>query len=284
MKVQQLLWSVFLILVLTNCGSKNIKEQPQWQKYFQDAGIDSGAFELYDNTHDRVYVYNIPRNSTPYCPASTFKIFNSLVGLETNLIPDIDYVIQWDGVTRWNPDWNHDMDMQEAFKVSNVPYYQKVAEKIGRDTMQFYLDTVEYGNKKIGNELTTFWLDNSLQISPDEQLGFIKKLYFDKLPFSARSQRLVRSMMLQEENKQYKLYYKTGTAEQKDNYLCWLLGFFEKIEHETTVDTKIPVTHYRPYCFVLNFETKDKNVDFAKLKDIRINITKNIFKELELIK
>ena len=286
MKTTRLLLAIASMLVLsTSCYKDNIHKKPEWSKYFTERGIDSACFEVYDNTHDQVFVYNLERASRRFSPASTFKIFNSLVGLETNLAPDIDYIIKWDGVERWNKDWNQDLDMKAAFEYSSVPYYQALARKIGRDTMQHYLDTMRYGNKQIGSRVDTFWIDGSLQISPDEQVGFLKRMYFDKLPLSKRSQRLVRTLMLHEKNDAYRLYYKTGTMPtDHDTYICQLVGFLEKVEIQQNVETKQAETNYRPYFFALNFETKDKNVDFDKLKQTRVDIAKDIFKDLGYIK
>ena len=169
-----------------------------------------------DHTHEEIFFFNKERCVTRYTPASTFKIFNSLVALETAIAPDDRYMIPWDSVVRFRPEWNRDMDLREAFRVSNVGYYQELARRIGKNNMQHYLDTVRYGNQRMGSQVDAFWLNDTLQISADEQLGLVKKLYFDQLPFSDRSQRIVRSMMLQEETDDYKLYYKTGTGDYKD--------------------------------------------------------------------
>ncbi len=67
--------------------------------------------------------------------------------------------------------------------LSAVPYYQEVARRIGKDTMQFWLDSLSYGTKKITTAIDTFWLDNSLKITPDEELGLVKRLYFNQLAF-----------------------------------------------------------------------------------------------------
>jgi len=71
-----------------------------------------------------------------YTPASTFKIVNSLIGIQTGKINDENMVIKWDSVKRWNEDWNKDLSMAEAFRVSAVNYYQEVARRIGHDTMK----------------------------------------------------------------------------------------------------------------------------------------------------
>ncbi len=275
------LFSSFLFF---SCSRHNINEKKDWQRFFTEEGIDSATFEVFDNTHDQVYILNIPRASKPYSPASTFKIFNSLVGLETNVAPDINFIINWDGVKRSRESWNKNMDMKEAFEVSCVPYFQELARKIGKDTLQHYLDSCKYGNKKIGDKVDEFWLNDSLKISPDEQLGFVKKMYFDKLPFSMRAQRLVRSMMLHEANENYKLYYKTGTSQSNKCFTAWLLGYIEKIEIQKNIETKKMETNFRPYFFVMHFDTKDTTETSRKILDKRVGIAKKIFKDLSIIK
>ena len=68
-------------------------------------------------------------------------------------------IIRWDGVERPVKEWNRDLTMYEAFRVSAVPYYQEVARRIGKDTMQFWLDSISYGTKKITTRLIRFgWI------------------------------------------------------------------------------------------------------------------------------
>ncbi|MCC7030894.1 MAG: class D beta-lactamase, partial [Chitinophagaceae bacterium] len=255
----------------------------QWGTIFKKYGIHSGCFELADNNHDQIFIYNLERASQRYSPASTFKIMNSLVALETSVALDENLSIAWDGVAR-RPEWDKDLNMREAFKVSSVPYYQDLARKIGAVDMQKWLDSVKYGNKRIGPKIDEFWLNDTLQITADEQVGFVKKLYFDKLPFAQRTQRIVRSLMLQEDSSAYKLYYKTGTSilmkEGKKSILAWVVGFVEKKETQKGVVTKKEETNYKPYFFAMNFETPDTNMNY---KEARINILKDVLRERKII-
>lgn len=241
-------------ILLSSCAKTRITEHKEWGKYFQAEGIKDGCFILRDQTHETIHYYNKERCTRRFLPASTFKIFNSLVALETDVAPDDEMVIKWDGVVRSNPDWNKDMNMREAFKVSNVAYYQEIARRIGAQRMQHYLDTVKYGNMKM-DKIDQFWLDTSLQITADEQVGFIKKLYFNELPFSERAQRIVRSMMLQEDSSNYKLYYKTGTGVQGSDMIYWIVGFIERIEYVHENKNAMNKTNVRmyPYFFAQNF-------------------------------
>ena len=45
--------------------------------------------------------------------------------------------------------------------------------------------------------IDSFWLNNHLKITPDEQLGLVKRLYFNQLPFYNRTQEIVRKVMLE---------------------------------------------------------------------------------------
>jgi len=283
MKSNAMLFAVAALLLFTASCRNNIHEKENWGSIFQKRGIDSACFEMYDNTHDQAFYYNKARCSQRVSPASTFKIVNSLIGLETNLAPDIEWVIQWDGIERWNKNWNQDLNMKQAFEYSAVPYYQALARKIGRDTMQHYLDTLRYGNKTIGDSLDQFWLDGSLKVTPDEQVGFLKRLYFDKHPLSKRSQRLVRTLMLREKNDDYKLSYKTGTMPTATGYNCQLVGYLEKVESQKNVESGNDETNYRPYFFAMSFDTQTKEIDFDENIKERVAIVKDIFRDLEII-
>lgn len=258
-----------IIILATACNRhQRVHERPEWNSVFQKHGISDGCFIIRDHTHEEIFLVNKVRCTQRYSPASTFKIFNSLVALETGIAPDETLVIPWDHVTRWNADWNRDMNMQDAFKVSNVPYYQEIARRIGKNDMQHYLDTVQYGNKNIGKAIDSFWLNGDLQISADEQIGFIRKLYFNELPFSDRSQTIVKiSLMLQEETPGYKLYYKTGWGnDSSGNNLLWVVGYTEKIVHMKEHENSMNKADFRnyPYFFAMNFSVPaDNKTDWA---------------------
>ncbi|MFI5196290.1 MAG: penicillin-binding transpeptidase domain-containing protein [Chitinophagales bacterium] len=267
------------VILLSSCAQTRIKEHSEWGKYFEQYGIKNACFMLRDHNHESIHYYNKERCTQRFLPASTFKIFNSLVALETAIAPDDQLVIKWDSVHR-NPEWDKDMNMREAFKVSNVGYYQEIARRIGPARMQHYLDTVKYGNMKMAGRIDNFWLNDSLQITADEQVGFLKKLYFTELPLSERSQRIVKTMMLQEQTPGYNLYYKTGTSHVGDKYIYWIVGFTERIEHVKEPKESMNKSDFRyyPYFFAQNFEmpVSDTTKDWFK---VRIDILHDILKD-----
>ncbi len=251
----------------TSCSVNKAKIDTGLKKYFDSSHVD-GCFTILDNSNGNITVYNMKLDTQRVLPASTFKIVNSLIGIETGKITDEKMIIKWDSVKRWNEDWNKDLTMEQAFKASSVPYYQEVARRIGKDTMQRWIDTLQYGNKNISGPIDSFWLNNTLKISPDEQLGLVKRLYFDKLPFQKRSQQIVRNVMLQEDNTLYKLSYKTGLGfDEKENSIGWIVGWIEENRHV--------------YFFVTLVKSPDRNID---MKTVRMNITKGILKEMGFFK
>jgi beta-lactamase class D len=265
--------------LFASCAQTRIKEHTEWSKYFDAHGVKNACFLLRDNNHESIHYYNLKGCQERISPASTFKIFNSLVALETAIAPDDQLVIKWDSVDR-RPEWNKDMTMAEAMKVSCLPYYQELARRIGPTKMQHYLDTVKYGNMKMEGKIDNFWINNSLKISADEQAGFVKRMYFAELPFSERSQRIVKNMMLREETPGYKLYYKTGTHEMADKTVYWVVGFAERIEHvkeDKESMNKIDVRNY-PYFFALNFEMPTGNTK-EDWYQVRLDIMHELLKE-----
>ena len=268
MKRSRLLIIVIICIstLIGSCSVNQAKIDNSLKKYFDSAGID-GCFSLFNNATGAVTVYNMRLDTQRFLPASTFKIVNSLIGIETGKIVDEKMVIPWDSVQRWNKDWNQDLTMEQAFKLSSVPYYQEVARRIGRDTMKQWIDSLRYGNMNISGPIDSFWLNNTLKISPDEQLGLVKRLYFDQLPFQKRAQQIVRDVMLMEDDTQYKLSYKTGTGfDEMQNVIGWVVGWIEENHHV--------------YFFVTLIKTPDKNIN----NNTKMNITKGILKELGFFK
>jgi beta-lactamase class D len=244
--LRPVLYFFALCCCLAACTPSNVKEDNSLKTYFDSAGV-TGTFGLFDNGTGDFVIYNLPRfRDSVYTPASTFKIVNSLIGIETGRVKDDSTIIKWDGVPRARTECNQDMSMYQAFRLSCPPWYQQLARRIGKDTMQHWLDTLGYASKKarfvITNDLDTFWLNNSMKITADEELGLVKKLYFDQLPFQKRSMQIVRRMMLWENNSVYKLSYKTGWGQLENGHdIGWIVGWIEENNH--------------PYLFALQLET-----------------------------
>ncbi len=189
----------------------------------------TGAFVGFDTRTGTTFHFNPKLCATRLSPASTFKIPNSLIGLETGVIPDEHYVIRWDGVRRWSADWNRDHDLASAIKFSVVWYYQELARRVGPERMRHWVDTLHYGNTDISGGIDKFWLGSSLRISPDEQVAFLNRLRKNAVPFSSRSIAIVKRIILQDSGNGWTLRGKTGLADFDSTSLVgWYVGWVER--------------------------------------------------------
>lgn len=172
--------------------------------------------------------------TTRYTPCSTFKIWNTLIGAECQLIGSVDdsfYI--WDSIPRFLPAWNRDLTLKEAFSVSCVPSFQALAKKIGTQRMITWIETLNYGDKDISSGIDDFWLPRegkkSIMISPLEQAQLIRKLVTDELPFSEKSKSILQEVMLIEKTAKGIYFGKTGSGtiigEKKGKSIGWFAGY-----------------------------------------------------------
>lgn len=259
--------SIFLVVLLgaffVGCSVNSAKIDNELKKYFDSRNVE-GCFTMLDNSNSKVTVYNMKYDTMRITPFSSFNVFAALVGLETGKVVNDSMIIRWDGVRRPVKDWNRNLTMREAVKVGSVPYFQEVVRRVGYDTMKIFIDSVGYGNKMMGEPLDSFWLNNTLKISPDEQLGLMKKLYFDQLPFRKSVQESLRQAMLMEDNTSYKLSYITADGiDGAGEKIGWVAGWIEENNH--------------PFFFVTFVRAKsaDTNVHTEQ-----VNITRDVLKHL----
>jgi beta-lactamase class D len=118
-------------------------------------------------------------------PASTFKVAHSLIALETGVVADPLALVRWDGTKQPFPAWERDHSLDSAVKASVLPFFQRTAAAIGRERMTGYLKRLRYGSDTFERELTSFWLNGDLAISPLEQIEFLARLVRGDLPVSA---------------------------------------------------------------------------------------------------
>ena len=169
-----------------------------------------------------------------FIPASTFKILNSIIALETGVADSSDFAIKWDSSAvprkRNLPhNWFRDQTLKSAFNNSVLWFYQELARRTGAARMKCYVEKFNYGNENVSGGIDQFWLRGGLRISPVEQTDFLKRFYFSELNISGRTEKIVKDIMLIEETPEYTLSGKSGTGKIDDGvYIAWLVGFLEK--------------------------------------------------------
>ena len=253
-------------LLVVLCAVCAAGEAQDLSKYFQNT---EGAFVLYDLKHDRYLRYNEARCQQRFTPHSTFKIPNSLVGLDTGVIRDADFVIPWDSKkyppeSNLIPEWNRDHTLRSAIKYSVVWYYRELAKRVGEQRMREYLRKFHYGNQNISGGIDRFWLNRGLRISANEQIEFLKALYHEKLPVAPRAMQIVKEILVLEQTPDYTLRGKTGGGPQGEGgkYLGWFVGYLE--------------TKDNVYFFATNIDGES----FAAVREPRLKITRQILTDL----
>lgn len=228
----------------------------------------TGTFVMYDESNNQYVVINKPQSTVPFSPCSTFKIYNSLAGLETGVLDqeDVYTLVKWNGTQYPFPAWNHDQTLASATRDSVVWYFQDLASRIGKERMQQFLDKIDYGNRDISGGITTFWLRSSLQISAQEQVDLLYKLYSGELPVDSENVEIVKRNITLSDANGIRLMGKTGSGYQNDKWILgWFVGCVEKGGHR--------------YFFAANIQAPD-GATGGRAREI----TKLILKDLQILR
>ncbi|MDK9698905.1 MAG: penicillin-binding transpeptidase domain-containing protein [bacterium] len=201
-----------------------------------------GAFVLLLPDGDTI-IYNATRCSERLSPCSTFKLPNSMIGIETGAMKGVDDTLRWDGEQRTYDSWNHDHTLRSAIRYSVVWYYQELARRVGAKRMQYWLDTLRYGNCDMSGGIDRFWLSGTLKVSAFEQVDFLRRWSRDELPFTRKTMDLVRQISVLDSTAEYVLRGKTGTGiknrpdrpdtirattNKLETELGWFVGYVER--------------------------------------------------------
>lgn len=270
---QTILLLTLAVFGLTACKQKQATEvRDDFKKYYDQFYVE-GSFMLYDSQADEYIFYNKDQLEQTFSPASTFKICNSLIGLETGVIKDANFVIPWDSVVR-NPVWDKDHDLKTAFANSTVWYYQELARRVGGQKMKYWLDKANYGNADTSGGIDQFWLTGGLRISPKQQIDFLKRLHDNQLPFSQRSLDIVKDIMTTKDTLDYVIRAKTGWGGHGKKDVGWFVGYLETNDN----------VYYFSNCVQIESENLNDVNRAISFDNARTEIAYKIFDELKLTK
>ncbi len=242
---------------------------PEFQSIIDSADV-IGAIVLYDYQKNVYYSNDFEWANEGKLPASTFKITNSIIGLETGAIESDSVIFKWDGRPKGNQNWEQDLILRDAFHSSCVPCYQDVAREIGSVTMNCYLNTLDYGAMDVdSNTIDNFWLMGSSRISQMQQIDFLKRFYTSELPISKRTEKIMKKLIIIDKAERYVIRRKTGLSNDNELYNGWFIGYVE-IENNT-------------YFFATNIEPK-KEFDFDTFIQKRIDLTFTALKQMGFVK
>lgn len=137
------------------CTPNNVVIDSNIVKMMDSAGMQ-GTFALMENGTEQFTIANLSRyKDSSYAPLNTFFIVPTLIALDKGYI-------------------NHKQD--KWVSPDSTIFYTALIEKIGRTDLLKTIDSIHYGSGIVSANLDKFWRDNSLTITPDEQLGLIKKI------------------------------------------------------------------------------------------------------------
>lgn len=244
----------------------NIVES-QFQKILDSAELN-GAILVYDTQENKYYSNNFKRAQKGYLPASTFKIPNSIIALETGIVENDSVVFKWDGKKRRLKVWEQDMTFREAFQFSCVPCYQEIARKVGAERMNGYLNKLDYKKMDVDStNIDMFWLEGTSSINQFQQIDFLKRFYKNKLPISTETTRLMKKIFFIKKNELYSLSGKTGWSISNDTNNGWFVGYIERQNNVYFFATN--VTPKKSFNMKL-FPKSRKEVTFKALKSLNI--------------
>jgi beta-lactamase class D len=243
--IQNFLKAAFFIVLVYACNPNNVKSDTAIAQLMDSAGIQ-GSFALLENGTEQFTIHNLSKyKDSASAPSNTFFIIPALIGLDKGIIT------------------HHDTSLNLN---DSAQLYKAVIANIGRQQILKVLDSLHYGKGIASADSTHFWEDGSLVITPDEQLGLIKRVYFKELFFQKKSQEKLKKMILMEDNSNYRLSYITGIDTTANKNAAWVLGYVEENQH--------------PYFFVLNTNANNS----ANLTDNNINLLKKILLQQGFLK
>lgn len=259
-KILYLLPLIILSIYLAGMKLHELQKIAMIERIFNEENVN-GTLVVYDVQENKFIVYNKAKSITPYYPASTFKITNSLIGLSTKVIENTDEVFyKYDGSKMFLKSWEKDANLKEAIKVSQLPAYQELARKIGLKRMQENITKLNYGNMVIGNKVDSFWLQGPLVINAVQQAEFLANLATYQLPLSKEVQQSIHEIIRLDAGKNWALYGKTGWTGRLNNEssIGWFVGWVNK-------DGKV-------YSFAANIDAKE----FAILPKREVVVKKSL--------
>lgn len=246
-----------------NTSSENISHI-DFSSYFNEY---DGSFVLYDLESNSWTIYNMENATMRVAPNSTYKIYDALFGLQEGIITPDNSFIAWNKEEYPFEAWNADQNLKSAMDSSVNWYFQKIDEQLGVSTINSYLEEIGYGNENISEDLSSYWMESSLKISPVEQVELLTKLYTNSLDFSLENINTVKNSIRISSSKNGNFSGKTGTGRVNgEDVNGWFIGYVKRNSHT--------------YFFATNIQN-DQNATGSKASEISLSILSdmNIWKQ-----
>ena len=217
-----------------------------------------GSFVLYDLNGDTWKVYDMEQATLRTAPNSTYKIYDALFGLEEDVIAPDDSFMAWDGTNHPFEAWNGNQDLLSAMQSSVNWYFEEIDMKIGSSAIQDYIRKIGYGNEIVNANLSTYWMQGALKISPVEQVELLTSLHNNRFDFAPENINAVKNSICLFSSEDKNFYGKTGTGRvDGQDVNGWFVGLLE-----TTGNT---------YFFATNIQAAE-NATGSKASEISLSV------------
>ena len=225
-------------------------------------GKYEGSFALYDLKKDTWKIHDMKRATLRVAPNSTYKIYNSLFGLEKDIITPENSFIKWNGTTYPFEAWNKDQILSSAMSASVNWYFEYIDKQLGETPVQEYLHKIGYGNEDFSGNFSSYWMESSLKISPIEQVELLAKLQNNSLGFAPENIRAVTDAIHISSSVSGNFYGKTGTGRVNGQDINgWFIGFIENGDNT--------------YFFATNIQS-EQHTTGSKASDITLSILSDL--------
>lgn len=229
-----------------------------FSSYFKEF---EGSFVLYDLKQDTWKIHNMDRATSRVSPDSTYKIYNALFGLEEEIITPKNSFLPWNHEVYPIEAWNSDQTLPSAMRSSVNWYFQTIDKQLGTARVRRYFQKIGYGNQRIHGDLSSYWMESSLKISPVEQVELLIKLHDNSFDFAPENVQAVKDALFlsaagteissgslygkaEMELPSGNLYGKTGTGRVDDRDVNgWFVGFVETRDNTYFFATNIAADH-----------------------------------------
>ncbi len=180
----------------------------------------------------------------PAAPASTFKVPLALMGFDAGILTAADapawpYRKEYGGT---RPEEKVTLTPAGWLRDSVLWYSRQVVQRLGAARFAGYVADFQYGNADVSgdarkdNGMTRSWLNSSLQVSPEEQVAFLRRMLAGELPVSAAARDAVVGIMPRFSAGPWELAGKTGTYYERNadgsynsrKQWGWFVGWAER--------------------------------------------------------
>jgi beta-lactamase class D len=154
-------------------------------------------------------------------PMSTFKVAISLMGYDSGVLRDAHAprLPFKKGYADWIPDWRKATDPTDWMTYSVVWYSRQITARLGERRFEDYVKRFNFGNMDVTgdpgkhNGLSQSWLESSLQITPVEQVAFLRRVVKRELGLSPHAYDMTAQLMkVPTLTDGWQVYGKTGSG------------------------------------------------------------------------